>query len=149
MRKIEVLAEQQIVLTRRRLRELNERNAVFHAERSKTLKEQLTRETLENALRQRASEVKRGIPLKNWSFEEAVADAVERAKSIKARLARLVGSNKKTDALQELIIEIARNRLQVTFIGPARTEPHGVLVFGHSRTLFMTERRSYDCKQAS
>jgi hypothetical protein len=91
-----------------------ERHAAFHAERQKQLEQQLTPITFKLAMEQRLSEAKRGIPINYWSFEGGVEDAARASAIVIGELARKGGRSKKTDALQELIIDIVRDKREIT-----------------------------------
>jgi DNA-binding HxlR family transcriptional regulator len=96
------------------LKNLNKTHAVVYAEQGRKLREQLNETTLEIALGQRQSEADRGIPIMNWSFESAINDAVGVSALVKAEQARRAGRSKKTDTLQELILDIVRANQKIT-----------------------------------
>jgi hypothetical protein len=96
------------------LRSLNKRHADFHAEQGKKLQEQLTETTLKMAMDQRESEAARGISIGNWSFERAIDDAAKASAFVKEQQARNAGRSKKTDALQELIVQIVRDNPKIS-----------------------------------
>lgn len=66
------------------LRSLNALHAKFYENRRRQFEEQLNPETLSDALAQRESEAERGIPIRYWSFETAVAKAAP-GKSVEER----------------------------------------------------------------
>lgn len=96
------------------LKNLNERHAAVYAKRAQKLQEELNETTLKIALDQRQSEADRGIPIANWTFEGAINDATDAAAVVKAQQARNAGRSKKTDALQELIVEIVRDNPRIS-----------------------------------
>jgi hypothetical protein len=96
------------------LRDLNERNRAFYEEQSRKLDENLDETTWKIALNQRESEAARGIPINNWSFDRAVADAAKARALVRSEQGRSAGRAPKTDALQRLILQLARTRPQMT-----------------------------------
>jgi hypothetical protein len=110
------------------LRSLNQRHAAFYAEQERKSQEQLTETTLKMAMDQRESEAARGIPIGNWSFERAIDDAAKAFALVKTDQARSAGRSKKTDALQELIVQIVREAPKISepqLLARLRAEKHG------------------------
>lgn len=95
------------------LKQPNDRHAVVYAERRQKLAEQLTETTLEIAMDQMHSEARRGAPIQQWSFEVAIDDAARASARVTSKQARR-GGRKKTDTLQGLIIEIVRQKPEIT-----------------------------------
>jgi hypothetical protein len=94
------------------LAEINERNAKFWLEQSQLRAERISDETIfELAQKDMAFEMARTIPIRfQKTLEQALADAAESVRISREALSRKGGKAPKTDTLQELIVEIVRQK---------------------------------------
>jgi hypothetical protein len=96
------------------LKKINERNAAFYSRLRKT-EEQLSEEVRQFVFNQLKLEVAKGIPLYSRSSFYGVISDLEKASAV-ARIesARVAGKSKKTDRLQEVILQIVQDSSQIT-----------------------------------
>ena len=89
---------------------LNERNARIWAEQKILLEQRISDPVLYDlAKRDMDFEAARGVPIKQQkTIEQALADAAHARSTVRAELSRKGGMAPKSDALQELILEIVR-----------------------------------------
>jgi hypothetical protein len=108
------------------LKQINEQNTLFWSEQSELTLKQVSDETVfKLATKDMAYEALIGIPVKSRkSFEKAVLDAANNKSTVQADFSRKGGKARKSDALQDLICEIARRRPRIT-AGPLLWELQG------------------------
>jgi hypothetical protein len=109
------------------IRRVNERNTTFwHMQSALTLKQVSDETVFERAKNDMDSEVARAVPLRSRkTLEQALADVVGARKVFQADFSRRGGRARKSDALQGLILEIARRRPAIT-VGQLLWELKGV-----------------------
>jgi hypothetical protein len=98
------------------IRRVNERNSLFWLTRSElTLKHISDPMIFRLSTNHMISEAARGIPVKlRKSLEEELADAADDKRILQADFSRKGGKARKSDALQDLILEIVRGRPAIT-----------------------------------
>jgi hypothetical protein len=98
------------------LQRLNERNQQFWNEQSKLMGERISNPALYKiAMDDMNFEILRGVPVKlRKSLERALADAAGAKGVFHANLSRMGGRARKSDALQDLILELVGEDLDMT-----------------------------------
>ena len=100
------------------LAQINQRNRQFWAKESELMQRRIADKTLFNlAETERQSEVLRQVPVKSQkSTAQALADAETARKIIQSSFSRKGGTAAKSDALQELILEVVLEYPKITVV---------------------------------